>query len=382
LQAKLMDFGIARPSSEEEMTALTQEGGGPGTPLYMAPEQIDPRTFGEIGPATDVYAMGVMLYQLVSGRAPYSGSITEIFNGHLNQAAPPLDVSGDPTVPKALTDIIECAMSKRPEQRFPSAKAFRDELVRLQLNAPAETLGATVAAAGLDPNRTVMDTGAGAPNATRVATGDAAAPAGTLLATGPAQSGGKRGMVLAVVALAVVVVVVAALGAAALFLTGGGDAPGPGDEPAPADAAAPVENPADEPVESASQPGGPGTRPEPAVLPSAMAPPEPDGPVTGAEPEDDGPSAMDAFRRAREQARQNEPPAPAVSAPKPKPPEPEPVVAKEPAPEPDGPVSQPEPKPEPKPQPPPPPPEPEPEPEDDDPFAGFKVESRTERKVD
>jgi hypothetical protein len=351
----------------------------------MAPEQIDPRTFGEIGPATDVYAMGVMLYQLVSGRAPYSGSITEIFNGHLNQTAPPPDVSGDPSVPPALTEVIECAMSKRPEQRFSSAKAFRDELLRLKLNAPAETQGATAAAAGLDPNRTVVDTGAGAPHATRVATGDAQ-PAGTLLATGPAQAGGKRGMLIAVAALAVVVIAVGALGAAMVFLSGD-EAP---DTAQPAAVTTP--GAADEPAETAVEDTTPAppvpTRTAPAALPSATAPPEPDGPVS--QP-DDGPSVMDAFMKAREANRANNPPPEPVADPDP----PAPTAAQAPPPEPDGPVTQPQPQPQPEPQPEPrpdpqprrqpepePDPEPEPEPDDDDPFAGFKVERRTEKKVD
>ena len=135
--AKLMDFGIARAGDEDGMTALTQTGmGGPGTPLYMAPEQIDPKSFGEISPATDVYAMGVMLYQIISGRPPFSGTITEIFNGHLNGSPLRLDVQADPQVPTAFADIIEHALAKRPEARYPSANAFRQALLNVDLSSP------------------------------------------------------------------------------------------------------------------------------------------------------------------------------------------------------------------------------------------------------
>ena len=126
--AKLMDFGIARmEAAEQQLTQLTRaDQGGPGTPLYMAPEQIDSRTFGEITHATDIYAVGIILYQLLSGEAPFTGSLTEVLNGHLNQAVPPLDTKG---IPMPLAKMVERALAKRPEQRFPSALAFRDALV-------------------------------------------------------------------------------------------------------------------------------------------------------------------------------------------------------------------------------------------------------------
>jgi eukaryotic-like serine/threonine-protein kinase len=136
--AKLMDFGIARANDDDGMTALTQTGmGGPGTPLYMAPEQIDSKAFGAIAPATDVYAMGVMVYQIISGSPPFTGSITEIFNGHLNAKPLRLDAQADPHVPPAIADIIDRALAKRPENRYPSANAFREAL--LSVNTAAVT---------------------------------------------------------------------------------------------------------------------------------------------------------------------------------------------------------------------------------------------------
>jgi serine/threonine-protein kinase len=131
--AKLMDFGIARMEAEEQQTTmLTKEGtGGPGTPLYMAPEQLDPITFGPISPATDIYSMGVMLYQIISGRLPFIGTLSEIYCGHLSKAPAPVDFHGDPTIPPGIKDILDHALAKNPAQRFPSAKAFREEILHL-----------------------------------------------------------------------------------------------------------------------------------------------------------------------------------------------------------------------------------------------------------
>lgn len=128
--AKLMDFGIARLEDEDpNATTLTQPGSrSPGTPLYMAPEQIDSAAYGPVTPAADIYAVGVMLYHMISGRPPFLGTMTDIFNGHLNFTPKPCaTVSGDPLDP-VLWGAIERAMAKRPADRFASAEDFADML--------------------------------------------------------------------------------------------------------------------------------------------------------------------------------------------------------------------------------------------------------------
>ncbi|MCW8138167.1 MAG: serine/threonine protein kinase, partial [Planctomycetota bacterium] len=93
----------------------------PGTPLYMAPEQIDSAAYGPVTPAADIYAVGVMLYHMISGRPPFLGTMTDIFNGHLNFTPKPCaTASGDPLDP-VLWGAIERAMAKRPADRFASA---------------------------------------------------------------------------------------------------------------------------------------------------------------------------------------------------------------------------------------------------------------------
>ncbi len=140
IPAKLMDFGIARlEENEETLTRLTQlDSSGPGTPAYMAPERIDPRTFGESGPATDLYSVGVILYQLLSDGPPFRGTITEIFNGHLSR---PVDLSRlREDISPGLRDIIAKALAKDPKDRFPDAGSFAEALNReTGLHEPSPT---------------------------------------------------------------------------------------------------------------------------------------------------------------------------------------------------------------------------------------------------
>jgi serine/threonine-protein kinase len=152
-QAKLMDFGIARLQDDEQATALTAaEGSGPGTPIYMAPEQIDPQTYGHVSPATDIYAVGVMLYHLLTGAPPFKGTLTEIFRGHLTGVPAAFNSRSAESLPQPIADALRRALAKEPVDRYPSAKAFREELLRLassQTNTdektfPAATCDATI----------------------------------------------------------------------------------------------------------------------------------------------------------------------------------------------------------------------------------------------
>jgi serine/threonine-protein kinase len=94
----------------------------------MAPEQIDTRTFGPISPATDIYAVGIMLYQLLSGTLPFTGTLTEVFHGHINVEPVWLDRICAFPVPEPLMKILKRALAKRPSDRFTSAREFRDAL--------------------------------------------------------------------------------------------------------------------------------------------------------------------------------------------------------------------------------------------------------------
>ena len=91
-----------------------------GTPEYMAPEQCENRP---IDARTDVYALGVMAYQMLAGVLPFTGSITQLLLAHVRETPrPPRSVNG--LIPPALDDALLRALRKRPEDRFPDMTSF------------------------------------------------------------------------------------------------------------------------------------------------------------------------------------------------------------------------------------------------------------------
>jgi serine/threonine protein kinase len=123
--AYLADFGLVRTMSNMEL----EEAGKPipldqvpGTPHYMAPEQ----TRGIITPATDIYALGVLLYQMLIGELPYDDpDDVKVVKMHLHAPVPsPCDC--DASIPYELGEVVRTAMAKRPEQRFASVAEMRE----------------------------------------------------------------------------------------------------------------------------------------------------------------------------------------------------------------------------------------------------------------
>ena len=134
-QVKIADFGIAKIESSE----LTQVGTVMGTPSYMSPEQF----MGQlVDSRSDIYSAGVILYQLLTGERPFTGSnMTVIMNKVMNQAPPSLDMF-NPNLPKALHKVVKRAMEKNPEDRFQSAKEFNIAL-KLSTESIISTFHAT-----------------------------------------------------------------------------------------------------------------------------------------------------------------------------------------------------------------------------------------------
>jgi serine/threonine protein kinase len=121
------DFGLAKFVHAD--SELTQTGAVIGTPSYMAPEQAG--GLGDrIGPATDIWALGVMLYELLTGRRPFVGSNSEEVRRQVREADPPRPRVVRPGLDRSLETIVLKCLDKEPARRYGSAGALADDLER------------------------------------------------------------------------------------------------------------------------------------------------------------------------------------------------------------------------------------------------------------
>lgn len=148
--AKVVDFGLAKIQSvtadATDTTAFrTTDGAILGTPSYMSPEQAS----GQAADArSDIFSLGTVLYESVAGQRAFGGqSFADVLHAVIHQEPPPLEVVA-PGTPPALSWIVEKAMSKRPEERYLSAREFANDLKRLRtvIAAPERRTAATGAA--------------------------------------------------------------------------------------------------------------------------------------------------------------------------------------------------------------------------------------------
>ncbi len=117
---KLLDFGIARLVNEQATEGLTREGEVFGTPHYMSPEQAEGET--GIGPPADVYAIGIMLYEMLCRECPFDApKPLSILFKQINEELPELDPRRGVTVPAALENLMRKATAKDPDERFATA---------------------------------------------------------------------------------------------------------------------------------------------------------------------------------------------------------------------------------------------------------------------
>jgi serine/threonine protein kinase len=130
---KVMDFGIARVVGSERMT---REGSMIGTPEYMSPEQIRGM---EVDPRTDIYALGILLYEMLTGRLPFMNQNQfELMRAHIEMPPPP-PRSYVPHIPASMEEIMLCALAKKKDDRFSSAYEFRDAILASP-DLPAQAL--------------------------------------------------------------------------------------------------------------------------------------------------------------------------------------------------------------------------------------------------
>ena len=128
---KVVDFGIAKLTNVEGLsTGKTQTGMVMGTPAYMSPEQAAGRT-QLVDARSDIYSVGVIMFQLATGRLPFPGSaFGEVLIGHI-QTPPPRPRELNPAIPEAYEALILRALQKKPEDRFQSMHEMHDAILRV-----------------------------------------------------------------------------------------------------------------------------------------------------------------------------------------------------------------------------------------------------------
>jgi serine/threonine-protein kinase len=159
---KVTDFGIARAVNTEE--SLTQTGAVMGTAAYFSPEQAEGKG---VDARSDIYSLGVVLYEMAVGRPPFTGdSPVAVASKHVRDA-PVLPREANPAVPMALEAIVMMAMAKNPDDRYRSAEELRADLLRFADGRPVEAA---------DPGVTSMMTAVGVTQAVPAAPRTVAVP--------------------------------------------------------------------------------------------------------------------------------------------------------------------------------------------------------------
>ncbi|HJQ35509.1 MAG TPA: protein kinase, partial [Thermoanaerobaculia bacterium] len=133
-EVKLMDFGIARMAEAAEATAMTQQGLIVGTPHYMSPEQVQGK---QLDARSDVYAMGVLMYEMLVGRRPFeSSSLTGVLTAHITEKPkPPIDVR--PELGREVNAIVMKCLAKDPRDRYADAGEMLSQLDTMQFRSAA-----------------------------------------------------------------------------------------------------------------------------------------------------------------------------------------------------------------------------------------------------
>jgi TolB-like protein/Flp pilus assembly protein TadD len=158
-RVKILDFGLAKlawegaeeASDEQPTQALTQEGLAVGTVPYMSPEQVR----GEaVDHRTDIFSLGVLLYEMASGRRPFEGKSSADLVSAILRDRPPSVTDLRAELPHHLGRVLQRCMEKDPEKRFQTAKDVRNELEGLKLEVSSGTARLSSASMPAAPART------------------------------------------------------------------------------------------------------------------------------------------------------------------------------------------------------------------------------------
>jgi serine/threonine-protein kinase len=137
LLVKILDFGVAKilASPDGSQSVKTRTGSLMGTPLYMSPEQC--KGAGLLDHRTDIYSLGVMLFEMIAGRPPFiAEGVGELFAKHMLED-PPQVTEFAPSTPPHMAAAIMKALAKEPDARFQSMEEFRKALVgEIKVTAP------------------------------------------------------------------------------------------------------------------------------------------------------------------------------------------------------------------------------------------------------
>lgn len=126
---KVLDFGLAKIVDLKSTSVITPLGHTFGTPEYISPEQaadlpVDHRA--------DIYSLGVVAYELLTGQVPFAGNTSEVVTAHVNRVPlPPSSASGRVDIPPELDRIVQRCLEKKPEDRFQSAADLAAALARI-----------------------------------------------------------------------------------------------------------------------------------------------------------------------------------------------------------------------------------------------------------
>ena len=136
----IMDFGLARQLEREQSVRITQSGMLIGTPAYMSPEQIEGEP-DKVGPASDQFSLGVILYELLTGQLPFRGSLSAVMAQILTRdPAPPSQLR--PDLDGRIETLCLKMLARDPANRFASLAAVADEIAVILRNPSGKTAAA------------------------------------------------------------------------------------------------------------------------------------------------------------------------------------------------------------------------------------------------